>query len=146
MKTDRDLLLARAWRTPGQDRWLAIDLLGGDRILEIETPQLPLPCAPGAILAIDVIPEPMQSTDGGLRISDGLLWALLDPCRSHADPVRDDGDRLTVETALRADCQRFRRRIRWWRRLEGSLRDSCRALLRGRTPDFLPLLDLAWRA
>ncbi len=142
MATECDLLLARAWRTPGQDRWLAIDLLGGDRILEIENPRSPVPAAPGAIMAVDVISEPVESTDGGLRISDDLLWSLVDPCRAHVEPLDDDSDRLLVETALRADCERFRDRVRWWRALEGSLRDSCRALFRGRQPDFLSLIEL----
>lgn len=146
MATERDLLLGRRWRTAGQERWLAIDLLGGDRILELDDPLRVVPESPGAIVATPLTSRPLDLAGGGLALPTGLLWALLDPCRAWQDPLREEADRLAVETRLRADRERFRTRVAWWRSLEGSLRDACRALLRGRSPDLLGCLDLLDRA
>ena len=101
MATDRDLLLARRWSGPGRSRWLALDLLGGDRILELDDPSLRSTLAPGAVVAAEEFGEPLEVPGGGLAVSEGLLWSFLDPCRAAPEPTDDPTDRLAIETQLR---------------------------------------------
>jgi ATP-dependent DNA helicase DinG len=142
MVNDRDLLLARRWESAGRSRWLAIDLLGGDRILELEDPRILSPQAPGAVVALEGEYEAVGVNGGGLAISEGTLWSVLDPCRAAPRSAGDPAERLAVETDLRAACARFRDRIAWWRGLDQSLKASCRAILHGHQPNISLLLDI----
>ncbi len=139
---ERDLILVREWSRPGRPLWLGLDLITGDRIIEFVTPDHPHPDHPGAIVVCGAACEPEAMARGGLRVSEGLLWSLLDPL--HAAVETDSGveDRLAVETALRGSAGRFRRRLAWWRQLDPSLRETCRRLLMGYRPDVWSMLTL----
>ncbi|RLA55394.1 MAG: hypothetical protein DRR04_14830, partial [Gammaproteobacteria bacterium] len=139
---ERDLILVRQWSRPGRRLWLGLDLITGERIVELTTPEHAHPDYPGAVIVCGAAGEPAAMSGGGLRVSEGLLWSLLDPLKAGNDPDQGHDDRLTVETALRASAARFRRRLAWWRQLDESLRDRCRGLLKGYQPDLLPLLAL----
>ncbi len=142
MTADRDLLLLREWPRPGRRAWLAIDLLTGDRIHELKSPDaLPVE-TPGAVLVSDSVSECRDLAGGGLLVPEGWLWSLLDPV--NASPVVEilTDDRIQVESSLRAVARRFRNRLEWYRDLDPLLRESCRGLLRGYTPDLMPLLDV----
>jgi ATP-dependent DNA helicase DinG len=97
---------------------------------------------PGAILVSATTTEARALPDGALLIPEGWLWSLLDPLR--AAPVLEEitTERVQVETALRASARRFAARLAWYRSLSSLLRESCRGLLRGFTPDPLPFLDI----
>ena len=142
MTRDRDLLLMREWPRPGRRAWLAIDLLTGDRIHELKAPDAPPVETPGAVLVSDSVSECREVTGGGLLVPEGWLWSLLDPL--DAAPVVEilTDDRFQVESSLRAVARRFRNRLEWYRGLDPLLRESCRGLLRGYTPDLLPFLDV----
>ncbi|MBU8870073.1 MAG: ATP-dependent DNA helicase [Gemmatimonadales bacterium] len=142
MSLNQDLLLARRWGDQGRLRWLAVDLLGGDRILELEDPTSTISLAPQAIVVCEGELEPETVPGGGLAFSEGMLWSLLDPCRAIPDPANDSAYRVAVETDLRRACSRFRHRVSWWRGLDIGLKESCRSLLKGYLPDLLPLLEL----
>lgn len=140
--SDRDLILVREWVRPGRVLWLGLDLVTGERIAEFTTPDHAHPDHPGAIIVAGAQTEPEAMAAGGLRVSEGLLWSLLDPLRAFdLDEGRQD-DRLEVETGLRRAAARFRRRVVWWRQLDASLRESCHRLLKGYRPDVRPLLDV----
>ena len=140
--SERDLLLVREWMRPGRSLWLGLDLVTGDRIVELTTPDHGHPDHPGAILACGVAGDPQSLTRDGLRIAEGLLWSLLDPLHAAGDLDEGLEDRLAVETSLRAAAARFRRRLLWWRHLDLALKESCRGLVRGYKPDLGPLFDL----
>ncbi len=142
MATDRDLLLVREWPRPGRAAWLAIDLLTGDRILDLKGPDIAPIETPGAVLVSDAVTESRTLVGGALLIPEGWLWSWLDPLM--AAPVVEEHavERIQVESSLRAAARRFRTRLGWYRSLDPLLRESCRGLLRGYTPDLLPFLDL----
>jgi ATP-dependent DNA helicase DinG len=142
MANDRDLLLVAEWVRPGRSAWLAIDLLTGDRILELKAPDLAPTETPGAILVSNRATEARVLAGGALLIPEGWLWSLLDPL--HAASVTEEiaTERVQVETALRAAARRFATRLDWYRGLSPLLRESCRGLLRGFIPDPLPFLEI----
>ncbi len=142
MATDRDLLLVGEWVRPGRSAWLAIDLLTGDRIHDLQGPDLVPTETPGAIMVSHTVTASRTLPGGALLIPEGWLWSLLDPLR--AAPVTEEiaTERVQVESALRAAARRFAVRLEWYRGLSALLRESCRGLLRGYTPDPLPFLDV----
>ncbi len=142
MTTDRDLLLVRPWPRPGRQTWLAIDLLTGDRIHDLKGPDVPPVETPGAVLVSDSVTESRDLTGGALIIPEGWLWSWIDPLA--AAPVSEvfAVDRIQVESSLRAAARRFRVRLAWYRNLDGLLRQSCRDLLRGFTPDLTPFFEI----
>jgi ATP-dependent DNA helicase DinG len=142
MTNDRDLLLVKQWPRPGRSGWLAIDLLTGDRILDLKGPDIVPVETPGAVLVSDSVTESRALTGGALLIPEGWLWSWLDPLM--AAPVMEvhASERVQVESSLRAAARRFRTRLDWFRGLPPTLRESCRILLKGFTPDLSPFLDL----
>ncbi|PID80781.1 hypothetical protein CSB20_05710 [bacterium DOLZORAL124_64_63] len=139
---ERDLLHARAWRQGSDEGWLAIDLIGGDRLYRLQTETSPPPELPAPFLVSGRDGSCVPLPDGGVRLSEGAFWALLDPLRPwpFADGVASGA--LEAENQLRELVLRFRRRARWWQNLESEVRAGCRNLLRGRKPDLLPLLTM----
>jgi ATP-dependent DNA helicase DinG len=142
MATDRDLLLVREWPRPGRVAWLAVDLLTGDRILDLKGPDIVPVETPGAVLVSDTVTESRALAGDSLVIPEGWLWSWLDPLG--AAPLAEDYtvERVQVESSLRASARRFRTRLGWYRNLDPLLRESCRALVSGYTPDLAPFLDL----
>jgi ATP-dependent DNA helicase DinG len=139
--TDGAFLCAAALRRPGRPTWLALDLPGAARAREIADPDHDPELGPGAILVAGSGAECRDLAGGGLLVGGGALWGLLDPSRPLPQPATDDEDPVAVESALRADVRRFAGRVRWYRGLEGTLRDAVRRDLRGGHPDLAPLLD-----
>ena len=139
---EQDLILVREWTRPGRSMWLGLDLVTGDRIIEFATPDHAHPDHPGAIVVYGAATEPEAMNRDGLRVSEGLLWSMLDPMHAAVDTGTNQEDRLSVETSLRAAVRRFRRRLLWWRQLKPGLRDTCHGLLKGYQPDVRPLLTL----
>jgi ATP-dependent DNA helicase DinG len=140
--SNRDLILVRPWSRPGRPLWLGLDLVTGERVVEWTAPDQAHPDHPGAVVACGTDGPPESHSRGGLRVSEGLLWSLLDPLGAGLAPSEAAADRLEVETALRVAARRFRHRVAWWRQLDPALRESCRRLLGGFTPDMRPLLEL----
>lgn len=139
---ERDLILVRPWSRPGRTLWLGLDLVTGERVIELTSPDHAHPDHPGAIIASGTNTSPESQSRGGLRISEDLLWSLLDPLDAVTGESEQSDDRLAVETSLRAAAGRFRRRVVWWRQLEPALREACFGLLGGFAPDVRPLLTL----
>jgi len=142
MATDRDLLLVREWPRPGRTTWLAIDLLTGDRILDLKGPDHVPVETPGAVMISDAVVEGRVLTGGALLVPEGWLWSWLDPLA--ANPVVQDlaSDRVEIEAILRMVARRFRTRLAWYRNLDPLVRESCRNLLRGYALDLSPFLDI----
>jgi Rad3-related DNA helicase len=142
MATDRDLLLVREWPRPGRTVWLAIDLLTGDRILDLKGPDVVPIETPGAVLVSGSATEGRSLAGDALLIPEGWLWSWLDPLS--AAPVAEEyaTERVQVESSLRASARRFRSRLVWYRNLDPLLRESCRAIVSGYALDLEPFLDL----
>ena len=122
MSLDRDLLLARSWERPGRTVWLAVDLLGGDRILELKSPDLTPKDSPGAIVVFGSGSECRALDCGGLLVTEDILWSLLDPRgAAHAGPGFVGEERVAVEADLRTAARKFHERLVWWRRLDDDL-------------------------
>ncbi len=139
---ERDLILVREWVRPGRTLWLGLDLITGDRVVEFAAPDHAHPDYPGAIIVCGNSAAPEQMARGGLRVSEGLLWSLLDPLAAVVDLQAGPSDQVALETTLRTAARRFRRRLVWWRQLDTALRESCHRLLKGFDPDVRPLLQL----
>lgn len=142
MATDRDLLLVREWPRPGRTAWLAIDLLTGDRIHDLKGPDIAPVETPGAVLVSGAVTESRVLAGGALLIPEGWLWSWLDPLAAATLAEEYAVERVQVESSLRAAASRFRTRLAWYRNLDPLLRESCRGLVRGYTPDLSPFLDL----
>jgi ATP-dependent DNA helicase DinG len=142
MATDRDLLLVREWPRPGRTAWLAIDLLTGDRILDLKGPDIVPVETPGAVLVSGSVTEGRALSGDSLLVPEGWLWSWLDPLS--AAPVAEEfaTERVQVEASLRASARRFRVRLGWYRNLDQLLRESCRAIVSGYSLDLAPFLDL----
>jgi len=142
MSLDRDLLLARSWERPGRTVWLAVDLLGGDRILELRSPELTPKESPGAVVVSGSGFDCRALDCGGLLVSEDIFWSLLDPRgAAHAGPGFVGEDRVAIEADLRTAARRFTSRLAWWRGLDDDLVRGCRDLLSGHTPSLDPLWD-----
>jgi len=142
MATERDLLLVREWSRPGRTAWLAIDLLTGDRILELKDPESVPVETPGAVLVSGTVSEGRSLVGGALAVPEGWLWSWLDPLAAVPVVEEQTFERVQVESVLREAAQRFRRRLAWYRNLDSQLRQSCRDLLRGFSLDLTPFLDI----
>ena len=80
MTTDRDLLLVKPWPRPGRSQWLAIDLLTGDRILDLKGPDIVPVETPGAVLVTDAVTESQSLTGDALLIPEGGCGPGWIPC------------------------------------------------------------------
>ncbi len=80
------------------------------------------------------------ATGGGLRVSRGLLWSLLDPCRAAALGRLEVSDRLTAERRLRAEGRHLWQRLHWWSELPADWRARSHDLL----ARYEPALDRLW--
>jgi Rad3-related DNA helicase len=137
----RNVWLTRCWHRPEGPSWLALDLTGGDKIVELAGPESLAGQAPGSILVSFMAQECAGLPGGGLLIPEGVLWAFLDP-REPRVPLDTAGkDRLALESSLRRQGQRFRRQVAWWQHLPGALKANCQDLLRGFTPQVGQLLE-----
>jgi ATP-dependent DNA helicase DinG len=142
MALDRDLLLARAWERPGRTVWLAVDLAGAGRILELPAPGRTPSESPGAILVAGGGLECAALTCGGLLVPEDVFWSILDPRGAEAlGPGELGRDRIVAEADLRAAARRFGARLRWWRSLGPGLPATCRELTAGFEPSLDPLWD-----
>ena len=141
MGTLRPVLLARCWTGSLERRWLAVDLGGGDRILELPSAQEAPADLPGALVFAPVDAPCRQRPDGGLFLPEGVLWSLLDPLAARLPWILDSADRVELEAELRRQARRFRRRLAWWQNLPHEVRQRCRTKLVGFSPDLGPLLD-----
>ncbi len=138
---DGAFLCAAPWRRPGRPAWLALDLPGAVRVREIVDPDHDPDLGPGSLLVAGAGIECRELAGGGLLVGGGAFWGLLDPALPTPAQPGDDADAVAIETALRADARRFAARVRWYRGLEGTLRDAVRRDLRQGHPDLGPLLD-----
>lgn len=139
---DRELLHARPWKKRREGGCVAIDLLGGDRVHTLPdetTPPAELP-EPFLISGNEAGATPLPT--GGALIAEGAFWSLLDPLEPYSFGEGIATDPVEAENQLRQLVSRFRERVRWWQTLDFAVRESCRRLLRGRTPDLVPLLDI----
>lgn len=142
MALDRDLLLARAWERPGRTVWLAVDLLGGDRILELPGAERTPPESPGAILVAGGGLECRRLSCGGLLITEDVFWSLLDPLEViPLGPGELDVERVAMEADLRGAARRFATRLAWWRSLGAGKLAGFRELTGGFEPSLDPLWD-----
>jgi ATP-dependent DNA helicase DinG len=141
MAAERNLYLTRSWTRPTGQVWLAIDLAGGDQIRQLDSLHTGPSDAPNAIITAPVSDPCAALPGGGLFLSEGVLWALVDPTRARLPVDSESADRIALELDLRRQAARFRRRLAWWQHLPATLRDNCRDLLRGFKPDLTILLD-----
>jgi Rad3-related DNA helicase len=137
----RSLLLARCWLQPAGPRWLAVDLAGTDRILDLPGPDQAPADLPDAIVIAPLDGEPRALPGGGIFLPEGVLWSFLDPLHAQVPLDSESDDRISLEKDLRRLAGRFRRRLAWWQGLPGALRQSCRDKVRGFKPDLSPWLD-----
>ena len=141
MSAARSLLLARCWLQPAGPRWLAVDLAGTDRILDLPGPDQAPADLPDAIVIAPLDGEPRALPGGGIFLPEGVLWSFLDPLHAQVPLDSESDDRISLEKDLRRLAGRFRRRLAWWQGLPGALRQSCRDKVRGFKPDLSPWLD-----
>lgn len=139
---EQDLLHARCWKEGNEGGWLALDFVGGDRIFDLPADQTAPPELPSPILVGPGDGSCVNLPDGGVFVSESVLWSLLDPLEPRAFADSEADSRLTAEKELRDLALRFRARVCWWQTLKLSPKDSCRRLLKGRRPDLNPLLDI----
>lgn len=138
---DRHLLLARP-RDPEASRWLALDLVGGERVFEIADPRQPVPGAPGAVVVAGRGEACSAQPAGGLTLNEDVFWSLLDPLGKAWDAETLPPDRIDAETELRRLRRQALAGVRCWQERDEALREACRGLLKGYRPDLAPLLDL----
>lgn len=141
MSDERSLLISRRLKSPGLDRWLAIDLTGGDQIFELPGRESLPDHHPGGILVSPELLECAGLPEAGLLVPEGVLWSFLDPMHAKLPVSTEFYDRVELEMDLRRLAQRFRRRVAWWQHLPGALKESCRDKLRGFHPDLGSFLD-----
>ncbi len=139
---EQELLHARCWAEGHEGGWLAIDLAGSDKIHELIDGHTPAPNLPNPILVSSGDGSCTTLPNGGLFVSDSVLWSLLDPLKPRAFENLEASSRLAAETELRHLACRFRQRVLWWQGLKATARDSCRRLVKGRRPDLGPMLDI----
>ena len=83
MTTDRSLLLARCWNRSLDRRWLAIDLCGGDAILELDGPDQAPTQRPGAMVCAPLDAPCRALPGGGIFLPEGCAVV---PGGSHERP------------------------------------------------------------
>ncbi|HPF70834.1 MAG TPA: DEAD/DEAH box helicase, partial [Candidatus Krumholzibacteria bacterium] len=141
MGVDRHLLLARP-RDGAGGRWLALDVVGGERVFELDDPRLPVADAPGAVIIAGRGDACVDHPRGGLAVTEDVLRALLEPLGLFWDGEPLPPDRIAAEAELRRLRRGVLGGIRAWRGRDAELRESCRTLLRGFRPDLSGLFDL----
>lgn len=141
MTADRHLLLGRPL-PGGGGRWLALDLLAGTKVWETAGPDDIPAEAPGAFLAAGRGEPHLESTGGGVRLSEDLLWSLVDPAGAGRDPENLPAEPSAAAAALREERRRFLAGWHRWHQLPGTVRADCRGLWMTHAPALLPLLDL----
>jgi len=139
---EQDLLHSRRWRQGREGGWLALDLCAGVRIFDLDDEVSPPADLPSPILVGPGDGSCVNLPDGGVFISEAVLWSFIDPLQPRAFSNLEADGRLEAEKDLRDIAARFHSRVRWWQGLKVSAKDGCRRLLKGRRPDLNPLLDI----
>ena len=142
MTADRHLLLARPLPGPGTGTWLAVDLLGGVRTWRLANPDTVPDETPGALLVAGPGAEVRNLQGGGLRLGEGVLWALVDPLGAGHDADPLPADEIAAAAVLRRECRRWLDGHRRWLHRPAATRTRCRSLLANRDRDLTLLLDL----
>jgi len=116
---DRDFFLAVRLLDENGLHLVAMDLLTGQKLVELSEsdPDRDLPL--GAILILqDAVIPPRKGPGGGLVLSGTFFWSILDPLAARL-PFEDPWfTRLAAEDELRSARDRFLNRLRWWRALD----------------------------
>jgi Rad3-related DNA helicase len=140
---DRDLILAVRLEDESGPMLLGIDLITGQKILELSEYDPDRELALGAILVLqDEVALPRKGPGGGLILPGTVFWSILDPlgARFPVDEPREK--RLAAEGELHDIRTRFLERLRWWRELDPAFCETCTRSLRGFRPDFGPLWEM----
>ncbi len=138
---DRHLLLARP-RDAAGSRWLALDLVGGERVFETADPRRPVTGAPGAVVIAGRGDACAGHPSGGLTVTEDVFWSLLEPLGSAWDAEPLPADRVEAEAELRRVRRLALAGVHRWQARPPELRDGCRDLLKSFRPDLGVLLDL----
>jgi len=141
MSTDLDVLLIQNYSEGTVERWLGLDLSGGDRLVDLDAPDRPATGGVSQVLISPVTESCAALPDGHLLLPTGVLWSLVDPLGASRQLQTGWMDRTQTETVLREQGRRFRARAHWWQSLELDLRTSLRSLTKGFQPDLGPLFD-----
>ena len=141
MGVDRHLLLARP-RDAVASRWLALDLVAGERVFETADPRQPVEGAPGAVVVAGRGEDCNAQAAGGLQVTEDVFWSLLEPLGKAWDAEALPPGRIDAETELRRLRRQALAGVRRWQGRDPNLREACRGLLKGFRPDLGPLLDL----
>jgi len=141
VNADRHLLLGRPL-PGGGGRWLALDLMAGTKVWETAgSADVPAE-APGAFLVAGRGEPYLESVAGGVRVSEELLWSLLDPLGAGRDPRALPAEPSAAAAALRDERRRFLVGWHGWHALPRDVRAACRGLWTTHAPALVPLLDL----
>ncbi len=140
---DRDLYLAvRTYNETGM-QIVALDLITGQKIVELSGIDPERNLSLGAILVLqDDTALPRKAPGGGLIISGTVFWSFLDPLGARLPVAEPRSTMMIAEDELRAGRVHFLERLRWWRDLEPTFRDNCTRHLQGFHPDFAPLWEM----
>lgn len=141
MSADRHLLLGRPL-PGGGGRWLAVDLLTGSRVWELPDQEAIPADVPGALLAAGRGEPHVAATERGVRLSEDVLWSLLEPLGAGRDPEPLPRDGTAAAAALRDERRRFLAGWHAWHGLPADARAACRGVWTSSLPVLVPLLDL----